>query len=247
MAEQLTTLAALIRSQAANIRDKPFLYFDDRVISYGELYRQVNRAANALKELGVKPGVGVSIMMPNAPEWLYVYYAVQTLGAYSVPINVALKGEGLRYIVDHSDSSLLICQAEYQQVVGDLVADLPKVKHLVINDSDASDAPSGDWLRLTELLQRSSDEDPWAEIEMGQISGIMYTSGTTGAPKGVVQRHRPANFAARGGLGPKLAEDDILYTCLPLFHSNALGLSVRRALTHGLPIAVSRRFSASRF
>ena len=60
-----------------------------------ELNRQVNRAANGLAGLGVKPGVGVSIMMPNSPEWLFVYFATQKLGAYAVPVNVGLKGEGL--------------------------------------------------------------------------------------------------------------------------------------------------------
>jgi len=96
MTDEPTTLAALIEAQAETLGDKPFLRFEDRVISFAVLNRQVNRAANGLAALGVKTGVGVSIMMPNSPEWLFVYFATQKLGAVAVPVNVGLKGEGLR-------------------------------------------------------------------------------------------------------------------------------------------------------
>ena len=79
MADAPATLAGIIETHAENLGDKPFLYFEDRVISFADLNRQVNRAANGLAALGVKAGVGVSIMMPNAPEWLFVFFATQKL------------------------------------------------------------------------------------------------------------------------------------------------------------------------
>ena len=101
MPESGDTLPEVLEAQAEEIGDKPFLYFEDRTFDFAELNRRVNRAANGLAALGVKAGVGVSIMMPNSPEWIFVYCATQKLSSYVVPVNIALKGEGLRHVIDH--------------------------------------------------------------------------------------------------------------------------------------------------
>ena len=248
MADEPTTLAALIEAQAEALGEKPFLSFQDRVISFAELNRQVNRAAHGLAGLGVKQGVGVSIMMPNAPEWLFVYFATQKLGAYAVPVNVGLKGEGLRHIIDHSDSSILVCHPDYAEAIQAIRGSLSKLEQIVVNTSEAPDGwkPPEGWRRLAEVME-ASDADPGVEIDEEAISGLMYTSGTTGAPKGVVSRYGAMNIAGIRMFGAMLKPDDVLYSCLPLFHANALFLTTVRALAMGLPMALSRRFSASRF
>ena len=243
-----TTIAAVIAEQARLLGEKPYLLFDERVVSFAELSRQVNRVANGLTKLGVGTGVGVSIMMPNAPEWLFVFFAIQKLGAYAVPVNVALRGEGLRHVIDHSDSSILICHPEYADAIEEVRGSLPSLHHIVI-DTTAAGAdyvPPNGWIRLSEVMD-NPEEGPAATVQMGAISGIMYTSGTTGAPKGVVQRYRPVAPATAGLGGGLYGTDEVLYTCLPLFHANALFLSAQRALVAGLTVALSRRFSASRF
>jgi crotonobetaine/carnitine-CoA ligase len=78
-----TTLSGLLEAQADALGDKPFLIMGDRTLGFAEFNRQVNRAAHGLAKLGVKRGVGVSIMMANSPEWLFVYFATQKLGAYA--------------------------------------------------------------------------------------------------------------------------------------------------------------------
>ena len=98
----------MLVEQADERGDEVFLYFEDRTVTFDELNREVNRVANGLAGLGVAAGSGVAIMMGNSPEWLYVYFATQKLGAYAVPVNVALKGEGLRYVIDHSDSVVVV-------------------------------------------------------------------------------------------------------------------------------------------
>jgi len=248
MAEAPTTLAGVLEAQAAELGARPFLTFEDRTISFEDLDRQVNRAANGLAALGVKPGVGVSIMLPNAPEWLFVYFATQKLGAYAVPVNVALKGEGLRHVVDHSDSSILVCHPDYVETVRDVLDSLPKLAKVVVNANEAPEgwAPPRGWLGLDELMT-ASDGSPGVEIDPEAISAIMYTSGTTGAPKGVVNRYKGMNVAGIRLLGAMLRPDDVPYTCLPLFHANALFLTTVRSLVIGLPMVLSRRFSASRF
>ena len=248
MADEPTTLAALLEAQAEALGDKPFLYFEDRVISFAELNRHTNRAANGLARLGVKAGVGVSIMMPNSPEWLFVYFATQKLGAYAVPVNVSLRGEGLRHIVDHSDSSILVCHPDYAEVIQAILDSLSKLKQIVVNTAEAPEGwavPEG-WQTLAEVLE-ASDANPGVEIDQEAIAALMYTSGTTGAPKGVTNRYKSMNIAGIRMFGAVLKPDDVLYSCLPLFHANALFLTTVRALVMGLPMALSRRFSASRF
>jgi crotonobetaine/carnitine-CoA ligase len=248
MADAPTTLAGLLESQADALGDRPFLHFEDRIVSFRDLNRLVNRAANGLAALGVKSGVGVSIMMPNSPEWLFVYFATQKLGAYAVPVNIALKGEGLRHIIDHSDTSVLVCHPDYAEAIQAISDQLPKLKATIVNTSEAPadwQRPAS-WRTLAEVMD-TADENPRAQIDAEAISGLLYTSGTTGAPKGVVSRYKAANIEGIRLLGGMLQADEVLYTCLPLFHANALFLTTVRALAMGLPMVLSRRFSASRF
>ncbi len=169
MADEPTTLAALIEAQAKALGEKPFLHFEDRVVSFAELNRQVNRAANGLTGLGVKAGVGVSIMMPNSPEWLFVYFATQKLGAYAVPVNVGLKGEGLRHVVDHSDSSVLICHPDYLEAIQAIRGSLSKLEQIVVECHRRRRRdwkPPEGWRALAGLMQ-ASDANPAGEDRRG--------------------------------------------------------------------------------
>lgn len=243
-----TTLSGLIAEQGRELTDETFLYFEDRVITYGELDRKVNRAANGLAALGARAGVGVSIMMPNSPEWLFTYFATQRLGACAIPVNTGLKGDGLRHIIDHSDSKVLVCGWEYADRVSKIESELTKLTSIVVDDAGAPDdwkRPEA-WLTLADVMD-APETDPGIEIDPEAISALMYTSGTTGAPKGVVNRYGGANLVGIRMLGSMLAPDEVLFTCLPLFHANALFLTSIRALVMGRPIVLSRRFSASRF
>jgi crotonobetaine/carnitine-CoA ligase len=242
------TIAALLEEQAEKLGDRPYLHFEDRTIGFDALNRQVNRAANGLAALGVKSGVGVAIMMPNSPEWLFVYFAIQKLGAYAVPVNVALKGEGLRHILGHSDSSILVCHPDYVDTIKTIRDSLPSLREIIVDTTEAPGGwtPPAGWRTLAELMD-APDRNPGVEIDPDALAGLMYTSGTTGAPKGVVGRYRGTSVATLRIFGAVLKPDDVLYTCLPLFHANALFLTTLRSLVMGLPMVLSRRFSASRF
>ena len=241
------SLAAALEEQAERLGDKPFLYFEERTISFAELNRQTNRVANGLTGLGVKNGVGVAIMLPNSPEFLFSYFATQKLGAWVVPVNVALKGEGLRHVLDHSDSSVLIAHPDYVEAIGAIRDQLPSLREIVVDTTEAGERePPAGWRTLAKLMD-APDTNPGVEIEDGAISVLMYTSGTTGAPKGVVNRYNPLTIAGLRAFGAMLRSDDVLYTCLPLFHANALFLTTVRALALGVPMVLGRRFSASRF
>jgi crotonobetaine/carnitine-CoA ligase len=243
-----TTLSGLLEAQADALGDKPFLTMGDRRLGFAEFNRQVNRTARGLARLGVKRGVGVSIMMTNSPEWLFVYFATQKLGAYAVPVNVALKAEGLRHVIDHSDSSVLACHPDYADAIGEICDSLAQLEEIVVDTREAPEGwtPPQGWRTLAQVMD-APDENPGVEIDGEAICALLYTSGTTGAPKGVVNRYKSLNLVGIRLLGGMLKLDDVLYTCLPLFHANALFLTTVRALVLGLPMVLSRRFSASRF
>jgi crotonobetaine/carnitine-CoA ligase len=248
MTDKPTTLAGVIEAQAKERPDIPYCYFEERVISFGELNSRVNQVANGLAERGVKPGVGVAIMLPNSPEWLFAYFGIQKLGAYAVPVNVALKGEGLRHVIDHSDSRILICHPDYIDSIQKIEASLGKLETRVVDTTDASDGwdvPSG-WVSLKQLMD-APDTNPGVEIDPSATSALMYTSGTTGLPKGVVNRYDILDIAAIHQMGAMLQSDEMPYTCLPLFHANAIFLTSVRSLVLGYPMVLGRRFSASRF
>lgn len=248
MNQTATTLEELLEEQAEALGEKPFLYFEDRVISFEDLNRQVNKVANGLADLGAEKGVGVAIMMGNSPEWLFTYFATQKLCAYTVPVNIALKGEGLRHVIDHSDSSILVCDPDRTDAILSILPELPKIRNVVVDTTDArSDfvTPEG-WRSLAEVMD-APDSDPHVEIDPEAISNLLYTSGTTGLPKGVVNRYSNTNLMGIRMLASMLQPDDVLYTCLPLFHANALYLTTIRALVMGCPVILSRRFSATRF
>jgi len=209
MEDTPTTLAALLEAQADALGDKPFLTMGDRSFGFAEFNRQVNRAANGLAKLGVKPGVGVSIMMPNSPEWLFVYFATQKLGAYAVPVNVALKAEGLRHIIDHSDSSVLACHPDYEGAIHAIRDSLVKLEEIVVDTREAPEgwAPPEGWRRLDRVMD-AADENPGVEIDGEAICALLYTSGTTGPPKGVVNRYKSTNIEGIRLLGGMLKPDD---------------------------------------
>ena len=242
-----STIATLLREQAEAKGDAPYLFFDDRIISFAEMDRQVNRAANGLAALGVGTGVGVAIMMPNEPEWLFVYWGVQKLSAYGVPVNTGLVGESLRHVIDHSDSQVLVVHPDFVDSIAAIKDGLPQVREFVLDTTERPGAKvPGGWRTLAEVMD-APDAEPGVAIDPTAISAIMYTSGTTGAPKGVVQRYGVVNPDGLKVFGAFVQPDDVMYTCLPLFHANALWLTCTRAMVVGAPVALSRKFSASRF
>ena len=238
----------LLFEKAREAPDRTFLLFEDQHHTLGEINAWSNRIANGFLKLGIAPGSHVSVMLPNSPRWLVTYFALQKIGACIVPINVALRGEGLAYILDHSDSRALILDPEYAPILGDIRGKLPKLCHVILDRTEAPgfSLPAGA-LALTDVAS-GRDDNPDVAIDPSGICCLMYTSGTTGPPKGVVMRYAAADARRTEPLAMMFYKPtDTIYTCLPLFHANALFVSTMCALHAGARLAIGRRFSASRF
>jgi len=209
-----------------------------------------NRTANLLYKLGGDKGKGLGIFVKNSPRYLDCFFGAQKIGMYVVPLNAELKGDGLQYVIDHSDIEYLVLDAELLEPFLAVRSNLPKLKGIIVNDCE----PEGQGIAIPDDLRRLSeaaalpDANPGIGYNPEDICLIMYTSGTTGRAKGVVYRYSCTNVKKLSLLsGVFIKEDDIYYTPLPLFHANAMFLTITFSLAAKATVALSRKFSASRF
>lgn len=250
------TLGEELAARAARHGDRTFLEFEGQRLSYRALDERAARVAAALLSLGVGRGGTVGILLPNLPAFLEIVFGSQRVGACAVPINTALRDEGLRYVLDHAGVAVLFTTAALLPAFEAVRGRLVRPPAVVVVPDDASPAGAGPGspagsrpcIPYDELLRGAPQAAPDAAVPPELPSLLLYTSGTTGRPKGVVYRygHSQAKLT-RFSAHLLLAEDDVYYTCLPLFHANALMVTVLHSLFAGARVALSRRFSAGRF
>jgi len=232
-------LWGLLEEAAGTHAGKALLRFEDRSLTYAEVAEASQRAAAGFHEAGVRAGDRVCLMLGNRPEHVFTWFGLARLGAVAVPVNVHLKGEGLRYTVEHSGARVVVAEPELAARFDDEEGALT----LALSQRERGRA-----LVLTEVPE-SSGEAPRAEVAPEAVAAILYTSGTTGPPKGVMLSHRAyLNSAWRFATEMVGATaDDVLYTTLPLFHINAQAHTVLPAIQLGATFAIGARFSASGF
>jgi len=253
MSEKVSTWVSVLEEQAATRPECRFLYvvYQDRSITYGETDRNANRFAHYFLGLGAKPGDGVAVLMNNSPQFLDVFFGIQKIGMYINTVNTALKGDGLAFIIDNSDTKFLVVDHDLVDLYQSVAEETPQVKTVIVNTLEAPagyTAPAG-MLDLKAAYDTSLPATkPSVEFDENNILILMYTSGTTGLPKGVVSRYN-RNVVDRLRLlaGLILKPESVYYTALPLFHGNALFVTTTQALIAGCTVALSKRFSASRF
>jgi crotonobetaine/carnitine-CoA ligase len=244
LARAQSGLEQAIRHHAAAHPKDVWLKWKDGGYSYGDVLSHTQRAANGLVALGVKPGERVAIMMGNRPEFLWVHFAINFIGAHSVPINTSQRGATLQHILANSDSVAVVFENVLRDAVMSVKDKVPTLRSTVV-----ADGPAGGGVDLTlEKLFDEPDQEPQIEVATPSAAvGMMYTSGTTGPPKGVVatgydMAPLQTVFAAIG-----VKPGETMYTALPLFHGNALLLSAIGSMSLGAKLALAEKFSASRF
>jgi crotonobetaine/carnitine-CoA ligase len=243
------TLPMLLAEQAQRRGDAEALVFEDgagavRSYTYAELDEAAARAAAGLAQLGVGAGDKVVLHLSNRPEVVLTIFALARLGAVAVPSNTANRAQELLHLIGFSDAKLLVTSPDHLELFDAVLPQTPGIERVVLADGDG--AP-GAHVAFAELLQAPplTDvrvTDPETPLE------ILFTSGTTALPKGVVLTH--ANWlwsGERTSRGLRLDETDRMLTALPLFHVNAQSLTVMNALTLGATAVVVEQFSASRF
>ncbi|MBI2371722.1 MAG: AMP-binding protein, partial [Deltaproteobacteria bacterium] len=223
--------------------EKVFLIWQDEEITYREFDRRANRVARGLAALGLGRGDRVALVMPNCPEFLYTLFALTKLGAIFVPVNTALTPPEAQYIIHHSDAVALVGAEKHRELIEKVRPDCPALRHVVM----LGQASGADTLPYDVLLQ--GDPTPFGTaVAADDIAAIMYTSGTTAHPKGVLLHHGAYAFAPRARaehLG--LTAVDRILIVNPLFHINGQAQAAMTLLSVGGSIVLKEGFSASRF
>ncbi|HEY3078979.1 MAG TPA: long-chain-fatty-acid--CoA ligase [Chloroflexota bacterium] len=197
-------------SRRTGLADKVAAIFerrDGRVeqTTYAELNRRANRIADALAGGGVAPGDRVAVLGRNSLEYVAIYFALAKLGAVMVPVNFWYRPGEIQYTLDQSGSSLLLVD----EPLAESVASVTVARRLVFESSD--------WERL---VAAASDREPSARVDETDVHIVLYTSGTTGFPKGAALSHRAHYLHALAwALQTGQREDDVGIVVYPLFHT----------------------------
>lgn len=234
-------LSTILTRQAAHYGDRILLVAGDTRWTYSQTAAIATASAKTLVDAGIKPGDRVALMCSNRPEFLQVYLGCAWLGAIVVPINTALRGFQLSHIFRNSRPALLVIEAQFLAAIETVDPDveLPSRTWTIgaITETRVSPVP----------LPALGDDVPAGVVRPGDTVAILYTSGTTGPSKGVccpqAQLFWWGIYSARA-LG--IREGDVLFTTLPLFHTNALN-AFYQAILNGCTYVLEPKFSASGF
>jgi acyl-CoA synthetase (AMP-forming)/AMP-acid ligase II len=211
-----------------------------RSVTFRQWNERSCRLANALLGLGLDRGDRVAILAYNCVEWLEIYSAISKAGLVAVPINFRLVGPEIRYIVNDSGAAAFIVQDDLLNVVEGIRADLSiddgKYVHF-----GGPEAPTG-YRPYEDLIDRAAPKDPNMSVRAEDSSGLLYTSGTTGPPKGAIRtRGGDALLALTTALEHGFSRDDTGLLVMPLFHANSLWYALVLAYCGATTFAYNRQ------
>jgi crotonobetaine/carnitine-CoA ligase len=248
------TLARLLRDRAHTYAEKPFLLYEGRTFTYAEAYEFSRQIAGGLVAAGIEPKQHVAIMMENGPEVLWLHFALAMIGAVAVPINNASRGELLAYYIRQSDSRAIFIDEAFVGRLAAVQEQCPLLRLVAVFPVEVTtSSPKAAFPNMQVVSWHTLSQGPaLAENVPGpgykDTLQILYSSGTTGPSKGsMISNATTVRAAAKHVEFYGYQSTDILYTCLPLFHGNALNCTVLPALMAGATVALSKRFSTSSF
>jgi long-chain acyl-CoA synthetase len=225
-------LAGILTETTAEHGDRPALKLDDTVVTYAQLDDGSARVAAMLREKGVEPGDRVGIMLPNVPYFAVVYYGILRAGGVVVPMNPLLKGREVKFYVEDPGTKLLFAWGDFEEAAAKGAeeggAELILVRPGEFEELVAGHEPD------PEVAERADDD----------TAVLLYTSGTTGAPKGAELTH--ANLRKNCELAARTlaqaSEEDVLLGALPLFHSFGQTCGLNGAVSVGACLSMIPRF-----
>lgn len=245
--EEYHDLATLVRRKAEKNRERTAVRFVGTEWSYAELDRQSDAVARGFAASGIRAGDRVATLLYNGPEFVATWFAAAKLRATSVPLNTALKGELLRYELADCAPQGLVVDARLLEPYVPYRTGLAIPREWVVGDA-SSDPPPPEELEPFSGLARDGPPLDTTPPAPSDPASILYTSGTTGPPKGALIPHEQMiSTPIEIGRRSRLEDDSVLYSALPLFHCNAQEMTLLTALLNDLTAAFDERFRASTF
>lgn len=200
---------------------KKAIFTEDREFTYEELNERVNRLSHGLYKLGVRKGDRVAYLAPNSVEMLEGFYGVFQLGAVIVPLNIRLKPDDYVYILNHSEAKVLFVDQNLYPLIEPVKEELKTIEKIIVHYKDETTDEIGydDW-----LAEQESTPFKREIIDENDVCTLLYTSGTTGKPKGVMLTHRNNYLHALSAMHHlRVTDNDVLLHVLPMFHVNGWG------------------------
>jgi fatty-acyl-CoA synthase len=234
-------LSSLIERNAAFLPDKPALRFEGETLSYAAFAARIEQTARALScELGVGPGDRVAILSLNRPDYLTLVYACARLGAMLVPLNWRLATAELLFILSDAAVKVLVLEQAFAEILPSLEKHLPETAIVGLDSVPLPERGTS----FDVLLSRATGEARDPQVDLICPLLLVYTSGTTGRPKGAVLRQEALFW--NGVMSQHmhdLTSDDHVLTVLPFFHVGGLNIQTTPALHLGATVTIHSRFT----
>jgi len=231
----------VLEHHARRTPDRPIAVYGDEVVTYADMVALSAAVAGGLHARGVRAGDVVALLAYNCTEFLTTIFAANHMGAIAMPINWRLAAPELRFILEHSEAKALVCDGELLDLANEATSGMDALHRVAI-----ATEPVAGWERFADVATGG------VTVQRAQVAGddlhrLMYTSGTTGRPKGVMLTHANLawkNYAHIAEFG--FSADDIGLACGPLYHVGALDLVTTSMIAVGATTVVHRVFDAER-
>jgi long-chain acyl-CoA synthetase len=250
---EFLNLSAQLHETAKALSSKPAYYFMDQSSSYAELDGAVTKFASGLEKLGVKKGDHIALLLGNSPYFVISLYGAMRIGATIIPINPIYTPDEIGYIVNNGDVKVIIALDQLLPLVEKMHPQFPKVEHYILCQTPNSEQSNADLSNLsvsqkmksfTEVLALGDLHFKGPELKDDDVAVILYTSGTTGKPKGAMLTHKNLYSNAKDVSDYlQMGESDRVITTLPMFHVFCLTVALNAPLMNGATILIDPKFS----
>ena len=241
-----STVLDVLKKQAEEIPDKVYLYFADKQWTYKEFQEITNQVASSFHKLGLKKGSHVAILLPNSPEFLFFWFGAMKAGLVGVTLNTVLKADELEFILNDCDATVLCTTPKYRKMLEPSWGNIQKIKTVLFATEEGhSDYPNA--VLIKDFLL-SGDKTFSTEINPDDSASMIYTTGTTGHPKGVVLGHR--NIMYNSYVLQRyidITKEDKALCTMPLFHVNAQIISIMTSIQAGASVVLEEMFKPKIF
>ncbi len=256
-AEAELTLGQFLRRISGHHADRACIRFEDRVWTYRDLEWEARQRAKALLAAGVGKGQHVALLFGNRPEWVFNMLGAGMIGAVIVPVNTFANREERNHILRHSDAEVLLLQSQLlkHQYLDELVEEYPEIRKApagrirtnalpMLRRVQCMDEPS-EFLQLGHEVSDEFLESVMLEVKPTDPALLIYTSGTTAMPKGVMHRQRtPVIQSWRFAEQMRLAPDDVVWTAQPFFWTAGIAMSLGATFAAGACLVLQEVFEA---
>ncbi len=236
-------LGGLVARNARMVGDKEAVIYNERRYTWKQVNQRVNAVANELIKKGLKKGDKVALWELNTDNFVFAFYGAVKAGGVAVPVNFRLTPREAEWIMDNSDSTFILFNDFFESIVVEMPSRLTKVKGIYSMGTERY----GSCPALEEIMENGDHSEPDVVVDEYDDSMILYTSGTTGKPKGAVLTHHnqmvlTCSMGSMVGINP----DDIILNAAPLFHSAQLNLFLNPGTYMGATHVINRDFEPNR-